>query len=131
MEWNEQNHTWRLTGAELLAQLVDDWQQFKGYEGTPFEEWCKPVDLRTIKIDGIYIANNELSDVHEVSQIKERSKACTYCHNHIDGSPLSRDDYRANRVTGVELGANPYMTPEEIDRIEHCQWCGRKLGEPE
>lgn len=35
MEWNERNHTWRLTGAELLAQLVDDWQQHKAYEDTP------------------------------------------------------------------------------------------------
>lgn len=25
------------------------------------------------------------------------------------------------------LDAKPYMTPEEINRIEYCQWCGRKL----
>ncbi|WP_040536963.1 hypothetical protein [Schleiferilactobacillus shenzhenensis] len=80
---------------------------------------------------GLMIAQDTLKRVERETAQTEAQQACTYCHSRLDGSPLSRDDYRAKQVTSVELGAKPFMTPKEINRIEYCQWCGRKLGEPE
>jgi hypothetical protein len=66
MELDEKTGMWRMTGTELLAQFLDDWQQFKGYEDTSFEDWCRPTSLREIKIDGHYLVSNELHEVHEI-----------------------------------------------------------------
>lgn len=59
--------------------------------------------------------------------IRNDHRTCHYCHG-FDGNPISRQDYIEDWFTDFDSGEPMgILSSDDLDHINFCQWCGRKL----